>query len=352
MAVVSALRLIGLAVGVVLIVLAVLIGRRGANRSLMGLLLLVGSGLLILSVFPDVVAPLRDLLGLSESPTGRLMTVLIASVALAFILILLLFSRLDRVNQRLGRLIRALSAAQLELEQAGGRLGGVLVVVPAYNEAESLPDVLREIPAVAGGLATHVLVVDDASTDGTRAVAVRHGAHVVSHPVNAGQGAALQTGYLIAERVGVDVVVTLDADGQHDPLEMERLIEPIAAGHADFVVGSRRTGSFEREAGVDGFARHAGISLYTRLVNLLGATDLSDVANGYRAIRADRLAAIVFTEEQFHNPELLMGAARAGLRINEVPITIRRRSAGTSKKGGTIRYGFGFLRVVIRSWLR
>ena len=85
---------------------------------------------------------------------------------------------------------------------------------------------------------------------------------------------------------------------------------------------------------------------------MLGGTHVTDVANGYRAIRADRLAEIVFTEDQFHNPELLLGAAPASLRIREVPVTIRVRSAGTSKKGGTLRYGYGFLRVIVRSWLR
>ena len=88
------------------------------------------------------------------------------------------------------------------------------------------------------------------------------------------------------------------------------------------------------------------------MVNLLIGTKLSDVSNGYRAIRASRLPELVFTEEQFHNPELVLGAHRAGLRIVEVPVVVRRRQSGRSKKGGTLRYGWGFLRVVLRSWLR
>ena len=84
------------------------------------------------------------------------------------------------------------------------------------------------------------------------------GAHVVSHPVNSGQGAALQTGYLVAERLGVEVVVTLDADGQHDPSQIGRLVEPIVRDEADFVVGSRRMG--ESEGGGDSRARDAGIT--------------------------------------------------------------------------------------------
>jgi hypothetical protein len=79
---------------------------------------------------------------------------------------------------------------------------------------------------------------------------------------------------------------------------------------------------------------------------------VSDVANGYRAIRASRLSEIAFTEDQFHNPELLLGAARAGLRVVDVPVTIRRRASGTSKKGTNLRYGLGFLRVIVKTWLR
>jgi glycosyltransferase involved in cell wall biosynthesis len=313
-------------------------------------LLLVGVGLGSVAVFPDLVRPVQDWLGLSGEPLGRLVTVLVVSVALAYVLLFYALGRADRANQRVSRLVRALSAAQVEAATAGAGWGGVLVCIPALNEAESLPAVLAEVPTTVAGLSTHVLVIDDGSRDGTAAVARSLGAHVVSHPMNSGQGAALQTGYLVAERLGVDVVVTLDADGQHDPEQMERLVEPIIAGRADFVVGSRRMG--ESEGGGDSRARDAGITIYTRLINLLGGTEVSDIANGYRAIRASRLAEIAFTEDQFHNPELLLGAARAGLRVLDVPVTIRRRTAGTSKKGTNVRYGLGFLRVMFKSWLR
>jgi hypothetical protein len=348
----SLLRLVGLLIALLLVVLAIWLGRRGSGRGIVVPIVVAGSGLLVVAVFPDVIRWIQDLVGLGDEPAGGLITALVISIAIAFGFIFYALAKTERQTQRLRRLIRALSAAQLEREELHGRMGGVLVVIAAYNEAESLPAVLAQVPVEVAGLPTHVLVVDDASRDATRQVAQDHGAHVVTHPVNGGQGAALQTGYLIAERVGVDVVVTMDADGQHDPAQIERLVEPIVRGEADFVVGSRRMGEYQREEGAGGAARTAGITLYTQLINLLGGTTVSDVANGYRAIRASRLSEIVFTEDQFHNPELLMGAARAGLRIVEVPITIRRRTAGTSKKGGTLRYGVGFLRVIIRSWLR
>ena len=193
-------------------------------------LLLVALTLLAISVVPDIVRPVQDFIGLGDQPVGRIVTVLVFSVMVAYLLIFLVFVKAERQTQRIRRLIRALSAAQLEQTQIGENVGGVLVVVPAYNEAESLPGVLAEIPATVGGRPTRVLVVDDASRDTTRQVALEHGAHVVTHPVNGGQGSALQTGYLIAERLGVEVVVTLDADGQHVPAEMERLVQPDPGG--------------------------------------------------------------------------------------------------------------------------
>jgi hypothetical protein len=348
----SLLRLAGLATGALILLLAVVHRRHGARRAVLLLELLGGIGVLAIAAFPGIAATFQGLFGLGDQPLARLVTVLIISTAALFGLSIYALSSADRASQRVSRLIRALSAAQIEHDRAAGQLGGVLVCIPAYNEEGSLPGVLEDIPAEVSGLPTHVLVIDDASHDRTRLVAQEHGAHVVTQPVNGGTGAALQTGYLVAERLGVDVVVTLDADGQHDPREMERLVTPVVRGEADFVIGSRRMGVYEREAGTDGNARNVGISVFSKMINVLGGMAVSDVPNGYRAIRASRLAEIVFTENQFHSPELLLGAARAGLRIVEVPVTVRRRSAGSSKKGSTLRYGLGFLRVIVRSWLR
>ncbi|HEV8489967.1 MAG TPA: glycosyltransferase family 2 protein [Candidatus Limnocylindrales bacterium] len=346
----SLLRIVGFLLAIGLLAFAIARLRRSGNGSRIPAvaLLLVAIGLGAIAVFPDLVLPLQDILGLEGAPLGRLVTVLVVSVAVGYLLVFYALARADRANQRVSRLIRSLSVAQLEVERVGSRLGGVLVCIPAFDEAANLPGVINDVPAAVAGLPTHILVIDDGSRDETAAVAGTLGAHVVSHPVNSGQGAALQTGYLVAERLGVDVVVTLDADGQHDPREMERLVGPIVAGTADFVVGSRRMGAAAGESR----ARDAGISVYTRLINLLGGTDVSDVANGYRAIRASRLSEIAFTEDQFHNPELLLGAARAGLRVVDVPVTIRRRASGASKKGTNLRYGLGFLRVIVKTWLR
>jgi hypothetical protein len=348
----SLLRLAGAGLGLAVLLLALLHRRRGASRALFGLELLGTIGLLLVAAFPDQVGGLQAFFGISDQPLSRLVTLLIITTAILFGFVLYALNRAERASARVSRLIYSLSAAQVEHDSAHGRLGGVLVCIPAYNEEESLPGVLSEIPPAIDGVPTHVLVIDDASSDRTAHVARSLGARVITQPVNGGQGAALQTGYLVAERLGVDVVVTLDADGQHNPGELGRLVRPILGDRADFVAGSRRLGSYEMEEGAGGRARDVGVWVFSRLLNTLGGTSLTDVSNGFRAVRADRLPEIALTEDQFHNPELLIGAAHNGLRIMEVPVTIRRRQAGRSKKGGTLRYGFGFLRVLVRSWLR
>src|SRR4051812_41343200 len=261
----SVLRLVGLAVGILLVLVAIQRLRRRGTRSRVpaATILAVGIALAGISLAPDVVRPIQNVLGLEGEPLGRLVTVLVIAMAIAYIGLFGAMGRADRANQRVSRLVRALSAAQLESERTDGPLGGVLVCVPAFEEAANLPGVLAEIPSTVAGLATHVLVIDDGSGDQTSPVAARLGAHVVRHPVNSGQGAALQTGYLVAERLGVDIVVTLDADGQHDPGQMARLVEPIVADTADFVVGSRRMGG--AGGGGDPRAPDGGITGYTRV---------------------------------------------------------------------------------------
>src|SRR2546429_393475 len=137
-------------------------------------------------------------------------------------------SLLRIVGFALAVLLVVLATRRLRRHGTGSRVPAatLLVVGLALGTVSIAPDIVRPIQSVLG-LPTHVLVIDDGSTDATSATGARLGAQVVRHPVNSGQGAALQTGYLVAERLGVDVVVTLDADGQHDPAEIERLVGPI-----------------------------------------------------------------------------------------------------------------------------
>jgi glycosyltransferase involved in cell wall biosynthesis len=190
--------------------------------------------------------------------------------------------------------------------------------------------------------------VDDGSLDGTAEEARQAGAIVGSHQRNLGQGDALRTGFAVAARLGARVVVTMDADGQHDPAELSELVGPVVAGEADYVQGSRFLGQYDDAGG----ARDLGIRLFSTLISLLGRTAVTDCTNGFRAVNGASLSRLHLVEDRFSAPEILLEAAGRGLRIREVPVHIRSRETGHSKKPRGVGYPWGFLGAILRSWAR
>ncbi|HMC38787.1 MAG TPA: glycosyltransferase family 2 protein, partial [Acidimicrobiales bacterium] len=141
----------------------------------------------------------------------------------------------------------------------------VCVVIAALDEVDSVADVVTAVPPRVAGYATECVVVDDGSTDGTGDAAARAGALVCRFESNQGQGVALRAAYHIAFQRRAEVIVTLDADGQFDPSEMERVVEPIVSGRADLVQGSRRLG---RSESTDRW-REFGVVVFGGLVSVL-----------------------------------------------------------------------------------
>ena len=226
--------------------------------------------------------------------------------------------------------------------------GRIAVVVPAFNEAENIGYVLDRIPGEVCGVGTTVLVVDDGSRDGTGDVAAEHGALVARHVINRGGGAALRTGYRLMVESGAEIVVTLDADGQHLPSQMERLVKPVLDGEVDVAHGSRVLGDADRNH----FAREMGIVFFNRLVSLITRTHVTDCSNGYRAVRTTALPQLVLRQEQFHTSEFMIEAIKRGVPAKEVPVTVEQRLHGHSKKPAVVRYGVGFANAIVRTWLR
>jgi glycosyltransferase involved in cell wall biosynthesis len=226
--------------------------------------------------------------------------------------------------------------------------GAVAVVIPAYNEAESVGAVVSRIPPEVCGLRTCVLVVDDGSGDGTAAAADAAKAAVARHLANQGGGAAIRTGYRLARAAGAAIVVTLDADGQHLPEEMPRLVAPILEKKADVVIGSRTLGSADPNT----FARELGLRVFNQVISGITRQRITDCSSGYRAVRADALDDLELRQEQFHASEFLIESVKRGLRLTEVPITVAARTHGVTKKPASLRYGLGFANAILRTWLR
>jgi glycosyltransferase involved in cell wall biosynthesis len=200
----------------------------------------------------------------------------------------------------------------------------LLVLIPAWNEEESVGDVARE--ASKRVPEADVLVVDDGSTDNTARVARSEGAAVLSLPFNLGVGGAMRAGYRYAERGGYDVVVQVDADGQHAPSDIPLLLDALEG--ADLVIGSRFAGS--GTYAVKGPRRWAMRLLAWRLSKLAG-TRLTDTTSGFRA--ANRRTIALFAREYpveylGDTVESVVTAAQMGLRVREVAVAMRPRIAG------------------------
>jgi glycosyltransferase involved in cell wall biosynthesis len=226
--------------------------------------------------------------------------------------------------------------------------GAVAVVIPAYNEAQSVGAVVSRVPPTVCGLRTSVLVVDDGSSDTTAEAARAAKAAVARHARNRGGGAALRTGYGIAREAGAVIVVTLDADGQHLPEQIERLVAPIVERRAEVVIGSRTLGSADPNT----FAREVGLRVFNRAISAITRQEITDCSSGYRAVKADALDDLVLRQEQFHASEFLIESVKRGLRLVEVPITVMARTHGETKKPASLRYGIGFANAILRTWLR
>ena len=262
---------------------------------------------------------------------------------------------------------------EVTLPDLDGRVrDGILVVIPAFNEAENVGAVVSRVPDRVCGLPTTVVVVDDGSGDGTMDAAEAAGAVVARHLRNRGGGAALRTGYALAIEAGAALVVTLDADGQHLPSEMERLVKPVLDDEVDVAHGSRVLGdadpnSRSRELGIHaetlrGWRRLARVRSEGDVLSETSATSPRDMEvemrrlrrenERLRAIKASSLAKLDLRQEQFHASEFLIEAVKRGLRLEEVPITVARRMHGETKKPATLGYGLGFTKAIVRAWLR
>lgn len=228
------------------------------------------------------------------------------------------------------------------------RFSELVVVIAAYNEAAGIGSVLGDIPKRCCGMPVDVLVVVDGATDETAEIAREHGVYTCVAARNRGQGAALRLGYRLAAECGACYVVTTDADGQYDSADLATLVRPLVEDRADFVTGSRRLGRHE----ADSLLRWIGVRVFAMLASLLTWRRITDTSFGFRAMRADLACSVRLVEPQYQSSELLLGITARGGRVLEVPMTMRRRRNGASKKGGDLVYGAHYARVMVRTWCR
>lgn len=205
----------------------------------------------------------------------------------------------------------------------------ILVIIPAYNEADSIETVIRNVRE--GGL-TDVLVINDASTDGTEGNVRRADVPCVSLPVNLGIGGAVQTGFRYSVENNYDIALQVDGDGQHDPRYFGDLVRPILEDRADVVIGSR----FVRKVGFQSsLPRRMGIRGLQVLSLLLTGQAITDSTSGFRAYNSKAIAFLADNYAvDFPEPEAIVALLKRGFRIFEVPVIMRSRKSGRSSISG------------------
>lgn len=343
------LRIFGLVVAFLLAGYALMRYRAGKLRRGETLVIaLITAALVVASAVPPVLTPVLSALGFQPGEERRIIGLLVISNVVTFALLFRGFSRDDQLSDEVGDLVDYLALKRLD--DAGITIphAACAVVIPAYNEADSLPSVLGQMPDEVQGLPVVPIVIADGCTDATESTARSMGAIVIRRDLRRGSGAAVRLGYKAALAAGAKVVVTIDADGQHDPKEMHRLVDPLVEGDADMVQGSRVLGSFEIESSV----RSMGVRVFAKLLTTLGRTRVTDPSTGYRAMTAAALRRLDLRQDQFYVSEVILDSARKGLNVIEVPITLRRRASGATKKPTSLRYAWGFSKAIMRTWFR
>ncbi|MDY4999632.1 MAG: glycosyltransferase family 2 protein [Lachnospiraceae bacterium] len=202
----------------------------------------------------------------------------------------------------------------------------VLLIIPAYNEEESLRSLIEEIKAVCPEV--DYLVVNDCSSDDTERLLEELGANYITLPCNMGIGGAVQSGYRYAAQNGYDIAIQIDGDGQHDVRFVKDMVKLIEDKQADVVIGSR---FIDKEGFQSSQARRIGIRILSVLIRLMCGAKVKDVTSGFRAV--NRRFIELFAEnypDDYPEPEVIVTAKLYGAVIKELPVVMRERTTGKS----------------------
>ena len=202
----------------------------------------------------------------------------------------------------------------------------VLVIIPAYNEAENIVRVVNHMMEQAPQY--DYLVVNDGSTDDTLKLCHRENFHYLDLTINMGIGGAVQAGYIYARKNDYDIAVQMDGDGQHDIAYLDKMLIPIINKEADVVIGSR---FLEKEGFQSSFSRRLGINILSFLIRLTTGKRIMDVTSGYRAV--NKMFIEIYSKDypmDYPEPEAIVAAIMHLGRVKEIPVQMRAREGGTS----------------------
>ena len=202
----------------------------------------------------------------------------------------------------------------------------ILVIIPCYNEQESIERVIENLKANAPF--ADYLIVNDCYTDETLIILQANGMNYINNPVNLGIGGGVQAGYLYARENGYDVAVHMDGDGQHDPKYLEKVCAPVIDGTYDMCIGSR---FIEKEGFQSSFMRRLGINIISFMIKLFTGKKIYDVTSGYRACNKELINFFADNyADDYPEPEAIITSVLSGFKVGEVPVVMVERQGGTS----------------------
>ncbi|MEW6327411.1 MAG: glycosyltransferase family 2 protein [Thermodesulfobacteriota bacterium] len=213
--------------------------------------------------------------------------------------------------------------------------GDVVIIIPAYNEEHTLSRVITDIRGSVSGV--DILVINDGSQDKTEEIVRRMGERVISLPFNMGYGAALQTGFKYALKNDYRYVVQMDADGQHEPKDIPKLLNVVLNGEADVAIGSRFLNSDNYKASL---IRRTGMLVFGHIASLIIGQKITDPTSGYQALNSNGICfyASDYFPADYPDADVIIMLHRAGLKIKEVPVTMYPNSQKSMHGGIELLY--------------
>ncbi len=202
----------------------------------------------------------------------------------------------------------------------------ILVIIPAYNEAEAVGKVINKIRQILPF--ADILVVNDGSIDATSEISRQEGAMVLDLPYNLGIGGAMQAGYKFAYRMGYDLAVQCDGDGQHHPSQIKSLIDTLINDNVDIVIGSRYLGTRKFRSSI---TRRAGMFVFSKVISLIVKQRLTDTTSGFRAVNRPVIESFSrYYPCDYPEPEAIVLLYREGFSIKEIAVSMSSRKNGDS----------------------
>ena len=328
------------------------------KRKIVGSEFLIWSSILasiiFLCIFPQTIEYVFNYINLSSK--NRYDRLIQLGYLFSFITLTILFYYRSKIHTYREQFIHSIQVPIQNkfIKENKDMIGKVnlMILIPAFNEEKNISKVIKRIPKKICGLTPYVLVVSDGSNDLTIDKSLESGAKIIHHPINFGQCVAYRTGYSIASKMKAKYLVHLDADGQYQPEEIEEILQPLINDESDLVSGSRKMGVYVEKFNISNLSRSAGVIFFNYILTFLLGLKITDSSSGFRAINVKFLPMLTLKQEQFHSSELLIESIKKGARFKEVPISFLRRISGKSKKPNSVKYAFGFLNAIIRTWLR